>query len=445
MKRIVCEMCGATEFAKENGMFVCRGCGLQYSLDEAKKIIVDVDDPNIEDNVSRADDQHLNNLYTRARKSLEINDLEHAAEYFKQILDEKPDDWEAYFYSYLGETTSFTNAQAASVAAKLGSTIPMAYDMAVGSGEPNEKSFRAVTISRETAERLTGIALTAVSLLREYEGGFALSAYGQVNASMYRNLRPIAQNTIVNCVLAFEPLATKVEEIFRNQAIDEEAYIECVISLRRAQVNISNYTFSPSAGVTEFLITDTARFSYQQHLSGAEQFSRSVQAKKRAQRAEQERKEREAKQAAIIAYWEAHPEEKKALDIRKQELEERKKVLLQKKEETQQQIKKLANEGNLPVSDNSEILEIRARIDTLNTELKSLGLFKSAEKKAIQCSIELEYRKIDNLKLELKQERDKNIIELMDPLRKDLACADAEISNITDELRKIAEELLADR
>ena len=36
---IKCELCGNTEFVKEEGMFVCKGCNTKYSLEEAKKMM----------------------------------------------------------------------------------------------------------------------------------------------------------------------------------------------------------------------------------------------------------------------------------------------------------------------------------------------------------------------------------------------------------------------
>lgn len=202
------------------------------------------------------------NLYERARKSLEVDDLEHAAEYYKQILDEAPDDWEAYFYSYLGETTSFTNSQAGGVAAKLGSTLPTAYDMAVASGNADEIAERVKLISEKTAGRLAGIAATGAALLSQYEGGNILSPVGKVNHDMYNNLRPTAQNTIVNCVIAFDPLIEKVEALYKDGKISEEVYKESMLSMLRVKFNIANMDFSPSAGMSEKMIKNEAIQEY---------------------------------------------------------------------------------------------------------------------------------------------------------------------------------------
>lgn len=58
MKKIVCEMCECTDFVKEDGLFVCQGCGCKYSFEDAKKMMRDVDhnETHIEDDY--ADEEH---------------------------------------------------------------------------------------------------------------------------------------------------------------------------------------------------------------------------------------------------------------------------------------------------------------------------------------------------------------------------------------------------
>ena len=45
MKKIICELCECTEFTKENGFFVCHGCGTRYTLAEARGLLHDVEGP----------------------------------------------------------------------------------------------------------------------------------------------------------------------------------------------------------------------------------------------------------------------------------------------------------------------------------------------------------------------------------------------------------------
>lgn len=41
MKRLTCEMCGSTDLVKRDGVFVCQSCGCKYSIEEAKKMMIE--------------------------------------------------------------------------------------------------------------------------------------------------------------------------------------------------------------------------------------------------------------------------------------------------------------------------------------------------------------------------------------------------------------------
>lgn len=244
MKQITCEMCGSTDFMKQDGFFVCQSCGCKYSVEDAKKLMSEVENS-----------KKMANLYERARKSIEVDDLKNAAEYYKEILDENPNDWEAYFYSYLGEITTFTNAQAGWVAAKLGNTIPSAYDMAIQTDDVNEIAERLNTITDKTTARLLGIASSGAALLRQYEGGNVFSPAGKVNSDMYARMRDIAVNTISNCVVAFNPLEAKLEKIAKSDIkISDSVINKCLLTIRRTRFNIANWEFSPTFSTKEKLI-----------------------------------------------------------------------------------------------------------------------------------------------------------------------------------------------
>lgn len=46
MKKMVCEICGSQSIKKENGVFKCLDCGTEYSLDEAKQLLVEINESN---------------------------------------------------------------------------------------------------------------------------------------------------------------------------------------------------------------------------------------------------------------------------------------------------------------------------------------------------------------------------------------------------------------
>lgn len=41
MKQLTCEMCGSTDLLKQDGVFVCQTCGTKYSIEDAKKMMVE--------------------------------------------------------------------------------------------------------------------------------------------------------------------------------------------------------------------------------------------------------------------------------------------------------------------------------------------------------------------------------------------------------------------
>ncbi len=244
MKKFVCEMCGSNDLLKQDEFYVCQNCGTKYTTEEAKKMMIEIDNS-----------KKLANLYERARKSMEVDDRHHAAEYYKQILDENPNDWEAYFYSYLWEYTSYTNAEAASVATKLSNTIPSAYDMALANCSAEEATERVVTITTKVTDRLVEIASGGEYLLRQYEGGNLLIPDGKVKSEMYNRIRPTAGNTIAKSLDAFDPLDKKLEEIINNnQLINKERCKDALLYMRMARFRISDKEYFCNSVVSERLI-----------------------------------------------------------------------------------------------------------------------------------------------------------------------------------------------
>lgn len=98
MKQLTCEMCGSTDLVKQDGMFVCQSCGTKYSVEEAKKMMiegtVDVSGSTVKVDTSG----ELANLYQIARRAKDDNNGENAAKYYDMILVKDPTSWEASFY-----------------------------------------------------------------------------------------------------------------------------------------------------------------------------------------------------------------------------------------------------------------------------------------------------------------------------------------------------------
>ena len=90
MKRLTCEMCGSTDLMKQDGVFVCQSCGTKYSIEEAKKMMVEgtVDVSGSTIKVDSTDE--LSNLYQLARRARRENNAQNAAKYYDMILVKEP-------------------------------------------------------------------------------------------------------------------------------------------------------------------------------------------------------------------------------------------------------------------------------------------------------------------------------------------------------------------
>lgn len=103
MKRLQCEMCGSQDLIKEGGVFICQACGTKYSVEEAKKMMVEgsvsVDGTvSVKGTVKVDKSDELENLYVLARRAKDSDNTENACRYYREIEVKDPNSWEAYFY-----------------------------------------------------------------------------------------------------------------------------------------------------------------------------------------------------------------------------------------------------------------------------------------------------------------------------------------------------------
>lgn len=98
MKKMVCEMCEGTEFLKVEGKFVCQGCGLQYTMEEAKKLMVDVEDTGIvapAASVPQTNPQ-VENLLNLARNAYASKNYAQTEEFCNQVIAQDSQNYEAW-------------------------------------------------------------------------------------------------------------------------------------------------------------------------------------------------------------------------------------------------------------------------------------------------------------------------------------------------------------
>lgn len=96
MKRLTCEMCGSTDFLKEDGVFVCQSCGCKYSVEEAKKMMVE-GVVEVTGTVSVDTSDAIKHNLELARTASASGNNTQAEERADEILSMNTNVWEAWF------------------------------------------------------------------------------------------------------------------------------------------------------------------------------------------------------------------------------------------------------------------------------------------------------------------------------------------------------------
>ena len=94
---LICEMCNSSDIYKENGYYVCGSCGIRYSLEEAKKLVIRITDSSVKIDESSKASNYIKLSYNEidagnaqgaldyCNKALEINNSYLEAWYNKTI------------------------------------------------------------------------------------------------------------------------------------------------------------------------------------------------------------------------------------------------------------------------------------------------------------------------------------------------------------------------
>jgi len=102
LKTLVCEMCGSNDLLKEDGVFVCQNCKTRYSVEEAKRMMVE-GTVDVTGTVKVDNSDSVEKYLQNARRAKAKEDWEETEKYYNPVEQEDPDNIEAVFYSAYGK------------------------------------------------------------------------------------------------------------------------------------------------------------------------------------------------------------------------------------------------------------------------------------------------------------------------------------------------------
>ncbi len=98
MKQLTCEMCGSTDLIKQDGFFVCQTCGCKYSVEEAKKMMIE-GTVDVQGTVKVDNSAFVEKYLANARRAKQKEDWAETEKYYNMVEQNDPTNIEAIFYS----------------------------------------------------------------------------------------------------------------------------------------------------------------------------------------------------------------------------------------------------------------------------------------------------------------------------------------------------------
>ena len=348
MKRLVCEMCGSTDLIKSEGVFVCQSCGCKYSVEEAKKMMVEgvvsVEGTVTVDTSAEKREQIVNYL-DMANSAFEGNDITGVVSYCDKVLEIDPKNYEAWVLR--AKSAGWDSTLKDPKIPQVITAAKRAIDIA-----PDTKKYDVAAEIYYSAKLQISALL---SIARSMPAGFAI----QHTHSVF---------------MLWKQLLEQIP--FLSAAVIEEEIKDCALSCsnsKNAMAGKQKVIWSAYYALNHNEPYDVTFKKALEHKIEEEK-AREAEFKARAEKTAQEKRD---------AYWADHQEEK-------QQLEQRKADAIARKEQLESSI------DQIPGYKDKQAWE--EKVASLKKKLDSLGLFKKKEKDAINREIASLESKIDETK-----------------------------------------------
>lgn len=461
MKQLKCEMCGSTDLVKQDGMFVCQVCGTKYSVEEAKKMMIE--------GTVHVDSSHLvENYLSMAKNALEAGNNAEADNYCNKIIEVDPSSYEAWFIKgkAVGWQSTLGNQ-------RISETIN-AFTHALENCPEEKKADLMEKCKQEIGDLHKALLTVRMQNFMNHPGEHDLTGLrNDVFTITSNSIGFLAKSGVKTSILGkefgdiimYEIVSKYDATIWKDYQGDDgrpgkyqhSRFVEeSDICLRALKIAAALYAedetndlelYERRASIYDYmvkingLIRNSCAWSYgdwgyykSQAMTrdAVAQIDSEIQTWTAKANAFREKKIQRAKviaQKRITEYWSNHKEEKEKLDRELSQLQEAKKqyadqiAALQKKKD------------DVPTF--VQLNQIKSKIEKLQAEKKALGLFKTKEKKAVQEQIDAAEKE--------KEAVAKQVVVQQQEVEKEIEPIRAELKKVIAKIKEIENELTRDR
>ena len=454
MKRLVCEMCGSTELIKQEGVFVCQSCGCKYSVEEAKKMMVE-GTVEVTGTISVDRSNEVENRLANAINEFKNGNNDVAFSICSEILNIDPDNYRAILYKGLadGWRSSIDMPKLDVASSELQRAVGVLRKNTVSDDEYTEKSTEALIEMQRLATAYFSICDNAnQELQNKFDMLLAKASEATDMSKRVRQQNPYAAMDYINQAKEYFNAANEIAGEKRKQYATRcanavqplNALGVCVLAGIHNKEDVGEHFY---AVMKDYLDCDGAHFFHAMEVAPKIGDGRAYMVEYMKdlksvaeQAAERKRKER------IDEYWAEHAEEKTALLNELNVIEEKLNPLTKQLKVYEEKISELdaARKETLPAT--IEYEKQRDMIRELEKKRAACGLFQGKMKKELDERLSTERLKLDELNekrmadekehmAQVNQERAK-IWDQINPLESEIAGLNNRKNEINDELTR---------
>ena len=490
MKKLTCEMCGSTDLIKDGGVFVCQSCGCKYSVEEAKKMMVE-GVVEVTGTVKVDESGKVDTYLDMARHAYDASNMEECEAYCNRVIELNPRDYATWLLK--GKAAGW---QSKAMNDRIGEAVEC-FTKAVDYAPESE----AKSVKEDVVESFEGLAVAMLNLKCQSYGRFpspesaheivawlqrallhavnlivkcdaepaevrermASIAAGAAEAAWSGTIYPEYNNEVHRTKFEWQQFVERgdgaIQLLLAAAALFDEGdaqaircYEKC-IKINSIIKDSCSTTYEPHSGkyIPEYTLTASAKAARDDQDLEWRTKQREARDKKteqvmkdREEKAEQAKRDCEEFERKTAEYWSGHADERAGLEA---EIASARQELATANAELDSANGRLGaaremREQKTPAAQASD--ELRGKLDALRGELSALGMFKNKEKKRIQGDIDAIERQLRELEPVAKEEAERQKADaapLIDEARRAVDEAKTRVQEAAEKTRELEAKL----
>lgn len=463
MKQLTCEMCGSTDLIKQDGVFVCQSCGIKYSVEEAKKMMVEVEGTVA---VTVDNSNMVETWMTIANNAIGNGNYKEAYNYYTKVVEVEPENWRAIFGK--GKSAAWQSTLANLRIPELYQGVNAALEIVSKLGMSESE---IISIKNEFAVELFNFNNAITDLMKKNIDGiddlYFDSHWDQMCNTRKRFLVNVSQlEDAMSLISDYDDNLSKSNVVEFKKRICEDIINACESYQYWRDYAQSSLGYSGLKATTKKTHLDKywklvceIRESEPQYANasyihpdpfdpGLHHMKEIDDYWKKKDNEYQIQKTQEIKKRRYDAFWNEHKAEREQFDARIAEIDSEIQNIQVQTKQYDIRISEIRRDLSQRIPSENQLAELKKQLNDLAGEKSKLGLFAGKQKKALQVQIDSLQAQIESVDVAIKRQKkaiQDNVTERITAVESERQPLLDRINALKNEKSHIETELTKDR